>query len=108
MPTSTKKSSIEEAQQRVILDRVLEQKKKELSSEEFQNYKKYTSQRELLEEAARKNLLGIPDPKKHQQISFIKSVIRLGACAFGFFGMFELAFIGLFLAELVGIREELV
>lgn len=49
-----------------------------------------------------------PDPKKHQTISFIKSVIRLGACAFGFYGMFELAFIGLFLAELVGIGEELV
>ena len=50
----------------------------------------------------------IPDPKLHQRISFIKSAIRLGACAFGFFGMFELGFIGLFLAELVGIGEELV
>ena len=50
----------------------------------------------------------IPDPKLHQTISFIKSAIRLGACAFGFFGMFEIGFIGLFLAELVGIGEELV
>ena len=50
----------------------------------------------------------IPDPKKHQKISFIKSSIRLGACAFGFFGMFEIGFIGLFLAEIVGIGEELV
>lgn len=50
----------------------------------------------------------IPDPKLHQRISFIKSAIRLGACAFGFFGMFELGFIGLFLAEIVGIGEELV
>ena len=50
----------------------------------------------------------IPDPKLHQKISFIKSAIRLGACAFGFFGMFEIGFIGLFLAELVGIGEELV
>jgi hypothetical protein len=50
----------------------------------------------------------IPDPKKHQKISFIKSAIRLGACAFGFFGMFEIGFIGLFLAEIVGIGEELV
>ena len=50
----------------------------------------------------------IPDPKKHQIISFIKSFIRLGACAFGFFGMFEIGFIGLFLAEIVGIGEELV
>jgi len=50
----------------------------------------------------------IPDPKKHQKISFLKSAIRLGACAFGFFGMFEIGFIGLFLAEIVGIGEELV
>ena len=50
----------------------------------------------------------IPDPKLHQRISFIKSTIRLGACAFGFFGMFEIGFIGLFLAEIVGIGEELV
>ena len=50
----------------------------------------------------------LPDPKLHQTISFIKSAIRLGACAFGFFGMFEIGFIGLFLAEIVGIGEELV
>jgi len=50
----------------------------------------------------------IPDPNLHQKISFIKSAIRLGACAFGFFGLFELGFILLFLAELVGIGEELV
>lgn len=50
----------------------------------------------------------LPDPKLHQRISFIKSAIRLGACAFGFFGMFEIGFIGLFLAEIVGIGEELV
>jgi hypothetical protein len=50
----------------------------------------------------------IPDPKNHQIISFIKSGIRLASCAFGFHGMFELAFIGLFLAEIVGIGEELV
>jgi hypothetical protein len=50
----------------------------------------------------------IPDPKLHQYISFLKSTIRLGACACGFFGLFELGFIGLFLAEIVGIKEELV
>lgn len=50
----------------------------------------------------------LPDPKLHQRISFLKSAIRLGACAFGFFGMFEIGFIGLFLAEIVGIGEELV
>ena len=50
----------------------------------------------------------LPDAYLHQRISFIKSAIRLGACAFGFFGMFEIGFIGLFLAEIVGIGEELV
>jgi len=50
----------------------------------------------------------VPDPKLHQRISFIKSAIRLGACALGFFGMYEAGFIGLFLAEIVGIGEELV
>ena len=50
----------------------------------------------------------IPDPKLHQTVSFIKSAIRLGACSIGFCGMFEIGFIGLFLAEIVGIREELV
>ena len=33
----------------------------------------------------------LPDAYLHQRISFIKSAIRLGACAFGFFGMFEIA-----------------
>ena len=50
----------------------------------------------------------LPDAYLHQRISFIKSAIRLGACSFGFFGMFEIGFIGLFLAEIVGIGEELV
>ena len=50
----------------------------------------------------------VPDPKLHQTISFIKSAIRLGACAFGFFGFYEIGFISLFLAEIVGIGEELV
>ncbi len=50
----------------------------------------------------------LPDAYLHQRISFIKSGIRLAACAFGFFGFFEIGFIGLFLAEIVGIGEELV
>jgi len=50
----------------------------------------------------------LPDAFLHQRISFIKSGIRLAACAFGFFGLFEIGFIGLFLAEIVGIGEELV
>lgn len=50
----------------------------------------------------------VPDPKLHQKISFIKSGIRIGACAFGMFGLYEIGFIGLLLAEIVGIGEELV
>jgi hypothetical protein len=108
MATHSKKPSIERAEQSVIMDRVLQQKKKELSPEDFRNYVNFTIEQELLEEAARRNLLTIPDPKLHQHISFVKSTIRLAACAFGFFSMYELAFIGLFLAEIVGIGEELV
>jgi hypothetical protein len=89
------------------MDRVLEQKKKELSPEDFKTYTNFTTQQELLEEAARRNLLAIPDPKLHQTISFIKSGIRI-------LGYFLLPFnllIGagvLILSEIVGIYEELV
>lgn len=107
MATYFKKPSIERAEQSVIMDRVLEQKKKELSPEDFKTYANFTTQQELLEEAARRNLLGIPDPKLHQTISFIKSGIRI-------LGYFLLPFnllIGagvLILSEIVGIYEELV
>jgi len=50
----------------------------------------------------------IPDPKKHQIISFIKSGIRIAACVAAVFGYFEAGFTGLLLAELVGIYEEMV
>ena len=50
----------------------------------------------------------LPDPKKHQYVSFVKSGVRIVACALGFFGFFEIGFLGLFLAELIGIYEELV
>jgi len=107
MATYFKKPSIERAEQSVIMDRVLEQKKKELSPGDFKTYANLTTQQELLEEAARRNLLAIPDPKLHQQISFIKSGIRI-------LGYFLLPFnllIGagvLILSEIVGIYEELV
>ena len=61
-----------------------------------------------LKDQIKDNKQELPDAYLHQRISFIKSAIRLGACAFGFFGMFEIGFIGLFLAEIVGIGEELV
>jgi hypothetical protein len=57
--------------------------------------------------ATQKNSLGIPDPKKHQLISFIKSGIRI----FGYFLLpFNLLFGAgvLILSEIVGIYEELV
>jgi hypothetical protein len=50
----------------------------------------------------------LPDPKKHQYVSFVKSGVRIVACLLGFFGMYEIGFLGLFLAELIGIYEELV
>ena len=63
---------------------------------------------DYLKDNLQKNKQELPDAYLHQRISFIKSGIRLAACAFGFFGMFEIGFIGLFLAEIVGIGEELV
>ena len=50
----------------------------------------------------------IPDPKKHQIISFIKSGLRLTAGLVGVFSEFEIGFGLLFLAEIFGIYEELV
>jgi hypothetical protein len=49
----------------------------------------------------------LPDAKKHQQISFVKSGIRiLGYVALGY--NLEIAVILLILSEIVGIGEELV
>ena len=50
----------------------------------------------------------IPDPKKHQIISFIKSGLRLAAGLVGVFSEFEIGFGLLFLAEIFGVYEELV
>ena len=50
----------------------------------------------------------LPDPKKHQHVSFVKSGVRIVACLLGFAGMYQIGFLGLFLAELIGIYEELV
>ena len=48
-----------------------------------------------------------PNPKKHQQISFIKSAIRILGYAFLFF-VIEVAAITLIFSETIGIYEELV
>jgi hypothetical protein len=66
------------------------------------------SNTEYLKDNLQQDKQELPDAYLHQRISFIKSGIRLAACAFGFFGLFEIGFIGLFLAEIVGIGEELV
>ena len=66
------------------------------------------SNTEYLKDNLQQDKQELPDAYLHQKISFIKSGIRLAACAFGFFGLFEIGFIGLFLAEIVGIGEELV
>ncbi len=66
------------------------------------------SNKEYLKDNLQQDKQELPDAFLHQRISFIKSGIRLAACAFGFFGLFEIGFIGLFLAEIVGIGEELV
>ena len=50
----------------------------------------------------------IPNPKLHQTISFIKSGIRILACLAGIWGFYEIGFLGLLIAEIVGIKEELV
>jgi hypothetical protein len=52
--------------------------------------------------------INYPDAKKHQVISFIKSGIRIAACLVGIWGFYEIGFLGLLIAEIVGIKEELV
>ena len=52
--------------------------------------------------------INYPDAKKHQVISFIKSGIRIVACLAGIWGFYEIGFLGLLVAEIVGIKEELV
>ncbi len=49
-----------------------------------------------------------PDPKKHQLISFVKSGIRILACVGGAFGSVAFLAVGLLIAEIVGVYEELV
>ena len=49
----------------------------------------------------------IPDPKLHQQISFLKSGIRLLGYGALWFSL-DIAVILLILSEVVGIKEELV
>lgn len=50
----------------------------------------------------------LPDARKHQIISFIKSGVRIMACIVGAWGNFPTGFILLAVAEIIGIFEELV
>ena len=84
-----------------LLDELYDIEKRKISNEEYildtQNPVKAPCQP-----------VNYPDAEKHQKISFIKSSIRILSCIIGMFGLFELGFIGLLLAEIVGIGEELV
>lgn len=66
-----------------------------------------------LEEQARhtdweEELKHMPNQKLHRNISFVKSGLRLVACIFGMTQMYVVAFALLFMAEVVGIYEEMV
>ena len=50
----------------------------------------------------------LPDARKHQIISFIKSGVRIVACIVGAWGNTSSGFILLGVAEIIGIFEELV
>ena len=50
----------------------------------------------------------MPDQRMHKIVSFIKSGLRLVACIFGMTEMFVVGFALLFMAEVVGIYEEMV
>ena len=50
----------------------------------------------------------MPDQRMHKIVSFIKSGLRLVACIFGMTQMYVVAFALLFMAEVVGIYEEMV
>lgn len=65
-----------------------------------------TEEQQALEQVHTSN--SYPDAKKHQTISFIKSGLRIGACIIGSLGYWEWGFLGLGIAEVVGIIEELV
>ena len=57
---------------------------------------------------AKKQKLQIPDPRLHQQISFLKSALRLGAGVVLVLFVSPLAGGLLLVAEVLGIAEELV
>ena len=85
------------------MQQVMRGRKKKTLNEEIERELFDVSQRQSAQK-----LKDIPNPKLHQQVSFVKSGVRIAACLLGFAGMYEIGFLGLFLAELIGVYEELV
>ena len=85
------------------MQQVMRGRKKKTLNEEIERELFDVSQRQSAQK-----LKDIPNPKLHQQVSFVKSGVRIAACLLGFVGMYEIGFLGLFLAELIGVYEELV
>jgi len=71
------------------------------------NYKKKVTKGSSTQEFLTRHQQKIPDPKLHQQISFIKSGIRILGYA-ALWWSIDIAAILLILSEVVGIKEELV
>ena len=91
------------------MQQVMRGRKKKALNEEIERELFDASQRQSVQKLKNiPNPVKHPDPKKHQQISFVKSGVRIAACLLGFAGMYEIGFLGLFLAELIGVYEELV
>ena len=72
------------------------------SPEEFKKRWKQAQEQQYLD------LEYMPDQKMHRNVSFVKSGFRLVGAGLGMLGYLPAAFALLFLAEIVGIYEELV
>jgi hypothetical protein len=91
------------------MQQVMRSRKKKVLNEVIEKELFDVSQRQTLNKPKNiPNPVKHPDPKLHQQVSFVKSGVRIVSCLLGFAGMYEIGFLGLFLAELIGVYEELV
>lgn len=62
---------------------------------------------QFLEKKDKDKLNELPNPRVHQTISFMKSMIRFGACTFLGCNMLVLAAVAFGIAEVLGIIEEI-
>lgn len=85
------------------MQQVMRDRKKKTLNEEIERELFDVSQRQSAQK-----LKDIPNPKLHQQVSFVKSGVRIIAYILGFVGMYQVGFLGLLLAELIGVYEEMV